>query len=149
KPHVKMTSEIRVAVPAGWVALSNGEPRPVEKKKGAWTYHFALNQPHPAYLVTLVAGELLVVDGRAAELGRRKVPVAYYVPPDRKRDVERSLGETPRMIELFSERTGVAFPWSRYSQVVVSDFIFGGMENTTATTLYEHALLDERAGLDV
>jgi aminopeptidase N len=33
--------------------------------------------------------------------------------------------------------------------VVVSDFIFGGMENTTATTLYEHVLLDERAALDV
>ncbi len=149
KPHVKMTSEIRVTVPAGWVALSNGEPRPVEKKKGGWTYHFALNQPHPAYLVTLVAGEFAVVEGESAELGRRKVPVAYYVPPARKRDVARSFGETPRMIELFSERTGVAFPWSRYSQVVVSDFIFGGMENTTATTLYEYALLDERAGLDV
>jgi aminopeptidase N len=149
KPHVKMTSEIRVAVPPRWVALSNGEPRPVAKGKRAWTYQFALNQPHPAYLVTLVAGELAVVEGRAAELGRRKVPVLYFVPPARKGDVSRSLGETPRMIELFSERTGVAFPWSRYSQVVVSDFIFGGMENTTATTLYEHVLLDERAGLDV
>ena len=32
---------------------------------------------------------------------------------------------------------------------MVSDFIFGGMENTTATTMYEHILLDERAALDV
>ncbi|HEV8547846.1 MAG TPA: M1 family aminopeptidase [Polyangiaceae bacterium] len=152
KPHVKMTSELRIAVPPGWVALSNGEPRPVEKPKGRgrpWVYHFALNQPHPAYLVTLVAGELAVVEDRAAELGHRKIPVSYFVPPKRKKDVARSLGDTPRMIELFSERTGVPFPWSRYSQVVVSDFIFGGMENTTATTLYEHVLLDERASLDV
>ena len=151
KPHVKMTSELRIAVPAGWVALSNGEPRPVEKPKkgGRWVYHFALNQPHPAYLVTLVAGELAVVDDVPAEIGQRKIPVQYFVPPKRKKDVARSLGETPRMIELFSERTGVPFPWSRYSQVVVSDFIFGGMENTTATTLYEHVLLDERAALDV
>jgi aminopeptidase N len=152
KPHVKMTSELRVAVPAGWVALSNGEPRPVEKPKQKgrpWVYHFTLSQPHPAYLVTLVAGELAVVDGTPAEVGRRKIPVQYFVPPKRKKDTARSLGDTPRMIELFSERTGVAFPWSRYSQVVVSDFIFGGMENTTATTLYEHVLLDERAALDV
>jgi aminopeptidase N len=152
KPHVKMTSEIRVAVPHGWVALSNGEPRPAEQPRAKgrpWIYHFALNQPHPAYLITLVAGELATVEDREAELGRRKIPVTYYVPPKRKKDVARSLGDTPRMIELFSERTGVAFPWSRYSQVVVSDFIFGGMENTTATTLYEHVLLDERAALDV
>jgi aminopeptidase N len=53
------------------------------------------------------------------------------------------------MVELFSRLTGVPYPWSRYSQVVVSDFIFGGMENTTCTTLYEYVLLDERAALDV
>ena len=31
----------------------------------------------------------------------------------------------------------------------MNDFIFGGMENTTATTMYEHILLDERAALDI
>jgi aminopeptidase N len=150
KPHVKMTSEIRVAVPSGWVALSNGEPRAVEKPRGKrhWTYHFVLDKPHPAYLVTLVAGEFAIVKDRAATVDGRKVPVSYFVPKKRTADVKRSLGETPRMIELFSKRTGVPFPWSRYSQVVVSDFIFGGMENTTATTLYEHVLLDARAGID-
>ena len=41
------------------------------------------------------------------------------------------------------------YPWNKYAQVVVSDFIFGGMENTTATTMYEHILLDERAAIDI
>jgi aminopeptidase N len=77
------------------------------------------------------------------------VPVHYYVPPDKREHAARSFGETPRMIELFGRLTGVAYPWARYSQVVVSDFIFGGMENTTATTMYEHVLLDARAALDV
>ena len=49
------------------------------------------------------------------------------------------------MIAHFGELTGVPYPWNKYAQVVVSDFIFGGMENTTATTMYEHILLDERA----
>jgi aminopeptidase N len=152
KPHVKMTSELRVTVPSGWVALSNGEQRKVERKKGkaGTTFHFELDRPHPAYLVTLVAGEFAVVTDRPARLGPGKsVPVTYYVPPKRKADAKRSLGETPRMIELFTEKTGVPFPWSRYSQIVVSDFIFGGMENTTATTLYEHVLVDQRAAIDV
>ena len=152
KPHVKMTSALRVAVPPGWVALSNGEPGPVTKPKGRgrpWVYEFTMNQPHPAYLLTLVAGALAVVEDRPAAVEKRKIPVTYFVPARRKKDVARSLGETPRMLELFSERTGVPYPFSRYSQVVVSDFIFGGMENTTATTLYEHVLLDERAALDV
>ena len=53
------------------------------------------------------------------------------------------------MVEHFGEITGVPYPWNKYAQVVVSDFIFGGMENTTATTMYEHILLDARAAIDV
>jgi aminopeptidase N len=154
KPHVKMTTELSVTVPAGFTALSNGElvrsecPR---KGKKPWRYHFKMDQPHPSYLVTLVAGRFSVIEDRDAERGRGqpKVPVRYYVPKGREADGRRSFGETPRMIELFAKLTGVPYPWSRYSQVVVSDFIFGGMENTTATTMYEHILLDQRAALDI
>jgi len=152
KPHVKMTSELRVTVPNGFVALSNGELVESETPTGKkpWTYHFRLDKPHPSYLLTLVAGNFTIIDDRPADLGQSKqVPVRYYVPPARKKDTARSFGETPRMIELFSRLTGVPFPWQRYSQIVVSDFIFGGMENTTATTMYEHVLLDERAVLDI
>ncbi len=152
KPHVKMTTELKVRVPTGFVALSNGELVGSQKPKGKgrrWRYHFRLDRPHPSYLVTLVAGRFDVIEDRMARSGEREVPVAYYVPPGRAKDGRRSFGKTPHMIELFSRLTGVAYPWSRYSQVVVSDFIFGGMENTTATTMYEHILLDERAALDV
>ena len=152
KPHMKMTSEIRVSVPNGLVVLSNGELIASETPSGKkpWSYHFKLDQPHPSYLITLVAGDFVIVEDRNAVTGPGKtVPVRYYVPPARKKDTARSFGETPRMIELFSRLTGVPFPWQRYSQIVVSDFIFGGMENTTATTMYEHVLLDERAALDI
>ena len=150
-PDAKMTSEIRVSVPAGWVALSNGEllEEPAEGD-GPRVFHFAFDAPHPSYLMTLVAGEFSVLEDRPANLADgRLVPVRYYVPRGREPDAWRSLGATPHIIEWFSEVTGVPYPWSRYSQVVVSDFTFGGMENTTATTLYEHALLDERAALDL
>jgi aminopeptidase N len=152
KPHVKMTTELRVSVPNGFVALSNGElvesDTPAGKKP--WSYHFRLDKPHPSYLLTLVAGNFTIVEDRDAIAGEgKKVPVRYFVPPARKKDTARSFGETPRMIELFSRITGVPFPWQRYSQIVVSDFIFGGMENTTATTMYEHVLLDERAAADI
>ena len=52
------------------------------------------------------------------------------------------------MIDFFSERIGVPYAYPRYSQITVAEFIFGGMENTTATTLTDLVLLDERAALD-
>lgn len=150
KPHVKMTTELSATVPAGFQVLSNGELLSSETRgKTPWTYRFKLEQPHPSYLLTLVVGHFDVVDDRPAVLGGKQVPISYLVPVGQAGSAARSLGETPRMLEFFSKRFGVDFPWQRYSQVVVSDFIFGGMENTTATTLYEHVLLDERAALDV
>jgi aminopeptidase N len=169
KPHAKLTTELRVEVPAGFVVLSNGElvesrtpgargsasiqdasGKVSRKAQGRWTYHFRMDHPHPSYLVTLVAGHFDVLEDRAARLADgRRVPIAYLVPVGREEDGQRTFSETPRMVELFSAVTGLDYPWSRYSQVVVSDFIFGGMENTTATTMYEHILLDRRAALDI
>jgi len=150
KPHVKMTTELSATVPAGFQVLSNGEQVSAETRgKAPWTYRFKLSQPHPSYLLTLVVGHFDVVEDRPARLGDQEIPIRYLVPVGQAGNAARSLGETPRMLELFSRRFGVNFPWSRYSQVVVSDFIFGGMENTTATTLYEHVMLDERAALDI
>jgi aminopeptidase N len=52
------------------------------------------------------------------------------------------------MIALFEKMSGVKYPWAKYSQVVVRDFVFGGMENTSATTMTENILLDRKAAVD-
>lgn len=146
KPHVKMTFELRVRVPAGWYALSNGALVSADKKGAkTWRYHWKMDDPVPSYLVTLAAGEFSELDGGAAD----GVPLTYLVPKGREKDGKRTFARTPAMIEHFGRVTGVKFPWNKYAQIVVSDFIFGGMENTTATTMYEHILLDERAALDI
>ncbi|HEY8429076.1 MAG TPA: M1 family aminopeptidase [Sandaracinaceae bacterium] len=143
-PGQRMRTELSVRVPRGWFALSNGVlvERRDEGERTRFTW--AQREPHPAYLVTLAAGEFHEVHTRAGD-----VPVSYYVPKGREGDVERSLGRTPEMIRVFAERLATPYPWDKYAQVVVADFIFGGMENTSATTLFERVLLDERAALDV
>src|SRR5689334_13764074 len=152
KPHEKMSTTVTVQVPQGFTALSNGELVSKETPRGKkpWLYRFRMQDPLPSYLVTLVVGRFEIVEDRpAVREGRPNVPVQYYVPEGRAADGRRAFGETPRMIELFGRVTGVPYPYSRYSQVVVKDFVFGGMENTTATTMYEHVLLDERAAVDI
>jgi len=148
-PHVKMTTELTAHVPHGWYALSNGallsSRRPEE---GAFTYHWKMAEPHASYLVTLVAGEFAELTDQV-KVGTHEVPLSYLVPKGREEDGKRTFARTPAMIQHFSEVTGVPYPWNKYAQVVVADFIFGGMENTTATTMYEHILLDERAARDV
>jgi aminopeptidase N len=148
-PHAKMTTEIVAHVPNGWYALSNGALLSSSKPPdGSWTYHWKMREPHASYLVTLAAGEFAELTDKV-ELGEREVPLSYLVPKGREEDGWRTFARTPEMIQHFSEVTGVPYPWNKYAQIVVADFIFGGMENTTATTMYEHILLDARAAHDV
>ncbi len=144
KPHVKMTSELSVVVPKGWEALSNGRLASRDEHKDGVRFHWKMDDPHPSYLLTLVVGELSVLEADVDG-----VPITYYVPNGREEDARRTFAETPEMLRFFGRKFGVTYPWNKYAQVVVSDFFFGGMENTTATTLYEHVLLDARAAIDV
>ncbi len=66
-----------------------------------------------------------------------------YIPLDRKNDALRSFGKTPKMLDFFKRTTGLKYPYPKYSQAVVSDFMFGGMENISATTLTEKTLHDD------
>ena len=144
KPHIKMSTELTVRVPLGWFALSNGALIERRRDGEEELFHWKMAEPHPSYLMTLVAGEFteLVDDADG-------IPVTYLVSKGREVDGRRTFARTPDMIRYFGALLGVRYPWNKYAQIVVSDFFFGGMENTTATTMYEHILLDARASLDV
>ncbi len=144
KPHVKMKSSVRVVVPKGYRALSNGVLAKEDKVEGNPRFAWEMREPHASYLLTLVVGEFAEIEEKAGS-----VPLSYLVPKSREADALPTFGRTPKMIETFAGLIGVPYPWNKYAQVVVSDFIFGGMENTTATTMYEHILLDETARLDI
>ncbi|MBN8617001.1 MAG: M1 family metallopeptidase, partial [Deltaproteobacteria bacterium] len=143
-PGERMSTEIIARVPRGWFALSNGTLESHGPDGEHERFHWRQSTPHAPYLITLACGRF---DSSHAKHG--ELPVDYYVPVGRGGDIARSLGDTPKMIALFEQRLGTKFPWDKYAQVVVHDFIFGGMENTSATTLYDRALLDERAAIDV
>ncbi|QJW99782.1 M1 family metallopeptidase [Frigoriglobus tundricola] len=143
RPDVRQSTELVVTVTEGNEVLSNGTllGRTNDPAAKTATFHWRQDEPHPAYLMTLVIGPFAIVEDKW-----RGKPVLYYVPPARKGDAMRTFGRTPEMMELFSRKFGVDYPWAKYAQVVAEQF-GGGMENTSATTLGD-CLLDARAALD-
>ncbi|MEH1818075.1 MAG: M1 family metallopeptidase [Nostoc sp.] len=142
-PGQLSTSEIRVRVPNPLVAISNGELIDTTEDGDYKIYHWSQQQVHPTYLMTLAVGDFAEI--RDEWKGK---PVTYYVEKGREEDAKRSMEKTPRMIEFLSQKYGYPYPFPKYAQVCVDDFIFGGMENTSATLLTDRCLLDERAVLD-
>jgi len=145
-PNEKAPVEVIATAPSGNFLLSNGELRGRDElPNGRTRWHYVLDFPHPPYLVTVVCGPFTEIAERAPETG---VDVYFYAPPGREADARRSFARTGQMIDHFSARIGVPYPHRRYSQITVPHFIFGGMENTTAATLTDLILLDERTALD-
>lgn len=144
-PNEMATSEMHVTVKDPYIVIANGAAEGVEQGpgEGSKTYHFHQDVPHVSYLTSVVAGQFSELvdewDG---------IPILYYVPVGREEDGREIFKNTPDMMKVFSEATGVRYPYAKYSQVIVQDFIFGGMENISATTLTDTALFDSRARLD-
>ncbi len=142
-PNEKATSEVIARVPKGMTSLSNGALVNTEDHGDYQLHHWKHDVPHVTYLIMLVIGDYVKVskewDG---------IPVDYYVPPGREDDGERSFGPTPDMVKFFSEKTGVRYPYAKYAQITAEDFIFGGMENTSATLQTALTLHDATAHLD-
>ena len=142
-PGQLATSEIRVRIPSGFMAISNGELVSMEADGDRKIYHWAQKEVHPTYLMTLAIGDFAEL--RDEWNGK---PVTYYVEKGWETAARISMGKTPQMIEFFSQIFGYPYPFPKYAQVCVDDFIFGGMENTSTTLLTDRCLIDERAAID-
>lgn len=138
-PNDRTTWEFYIRTPKGEKALSNGRlvgnaPRAVGD---SLEWHWVLDKPNSTYLMTAVTGDFAVLQ----DSWRQRVSVGYWTYPDSIRAAWRGFGKTPQMIELFSTKTGVDYPWVKYDQVTAPDYIFGGMENVTATTQADDDIL--------
>ncbi|MEM8944317.1 MAG: M1 family aminopeptidase [Planctomycetota bacterium] len=129
-PNERTTTEIVCHVPTDMTVLSNGRLIGERSEGDMKAVHWRQEKPHVCYLVTLVAGYF----SKLEDLDR-KVPLAFYSQPTVAQHAGNSFRNTADILEFFDREIGVPFPWHKYFQVTVHDFQFGGMENTSMTTL--------------
>ncbi len=145
-PVDKLTTEVLVKAPEGLMALSNGRlaGEPAASAGGGRVFHWIQDKPHTTYLIAVVVGDF--AEYRDEWNG---IPIVSYVPRDRAEDAARSFSLTRAMMQFFSDKTGVPYPWAKYGQACVEEFLMGGMENTSLTILTDRTLHDAAAALDV
>jgi hypothetical protein len=132
-PNQKMTQRICMTVPDSMVSLSNGLKISSQKNSDRTrTDCWEQKLPHAPYLAMMAIGDWAEIQDKW-----RDKPVTYLVEKPYASRAKQIFGKTPEMMEFFSTYTGVDFPWDKYSQVVVRDFVSGAMENTSATVHME------------
>ena len=144
RPNERLTHDIYLTVPDSMVSISNGRLLKEESLgNGMRKDHWKMDLPHAPYLVAIAVGDFAKVTASHGDL-----PLGYYVEKGFEKGAAKVFASTPEMISYFEKRLGVPFPWQKYDQIVVRDFVSGAMENTTASIFMEELLLDEREALD-
>ena len=144
-PNDRSTFETILTVDQRFKAVSNGELLSIKKNKnGTHTWHWRENFPMVAYLISYVVGEYEKVEDEY-----NNIPVNYWVYKENIKETERSFGLTKDMMKYFGELTGIEYPYEKYDQIIVDEFMFGGMENITLTHNTDRTMYDQYAAPDV
>jgi aminopeptidase N len=137
-PNDRTTFDMILTVPADWETVSNGKLVSVTSApQGMKTWSWSQTQPVSTYLISLVVGEF----EKQSDMWRN-IPLEYMVPRGYRERIAPTFSRTPDMLTYFSDRLGVNYAWDKYDQSAVDQFVVGGMENVSATTLTARNLLN-------
>lgn len=143
-PNERATQLFKLTVPDSLVTVSNGElVRQEPLANGLRKDYWELKLPSAPYLAAIAIGDFGKVEDRWED-----IPLGYYVEKGFEKGAAKVFKNTPEMIGFFEDRLGVKYPWPKYDQIVVTDFVSGAMENTTASIFMEELRLNEREAID-
>jgi aminopeptidase N len=142
-PNDFTTSELIATVEKPLFVISNGKlVETKENPDNTRTFRWKIDAPHATYLTSIVVGEYTPIEQSYAG-----IPVISYVYPSEAQEGKVTVARMAQMVQFFSEKTGVKYPYEKYSQTMAEDFP-GGMENISATTQTDNMIHDARTELD-
>ena len=136
-PNDKTTWEFYIWTARDERALSNGRLAGSRAVGDSIEWHWVQSKPASTYLMTCVIGNYVVLQDKPW----RNVPIGYWTYPDSVNAAWRGFARTPQAVDFFSRKTGVAYPWAKYDQIVIPEFQYGGMENVSATSQNDNEIL--------
>ncbi len=139
-PNDRFSSEVICRVPPEMTVVSNGRlvSEQLDTQTNLKAVHWIQEKPHVNYLIALVAGYFEKHEDRY-----RDIPLGFYTPPSQFAQAANSFEGTADMMAFYEEEIGIPYPWVKYDQAVVADFVAGGMENTTLTILTDGTLFTD------
>lgn len=136
----KSTQEIFITIDTNLTSLSNGLLLDTKNNgDGTKTDHWKQDKPHSPYLFFLGVGDYYKTSTKW-----RDKEVSFYTFPRYKKDVAEIFKDVPEMMEFFSQKLGVDFPWDKLANIMAYDYTAGAMENSSAILYYEKLLCDRQ-----
>ncbi|MCX8144106.1 MAG: M1 family metallopeptidase [Bacteroidia bacterium] len=136
----KITTDIFIEFNKKYPVISNGVLiDQKELKDNIKVWHYRMNKPHAPYLIMLAIGNYKFKKFKS----KSGVEITAYYYPEKEYCVDTTFRFSAQMMDFLENETGFKYPWERYSVIPVQEYMFGAMENTTATIFGDFFLIDE------
>ena len=140
----KIEFDLSYQVPQDYEVAANGKLVNKEKKGKEQLWHFDMQHPMSSYLVAVAVGKF-----EAKEITSTSgIPIKLYYEAQDEEKVAWTYKHSQQIFDFFEEEIGVAYPWQNYKQIPVRDFLYAGMENTTATIFSDMFMVDQIGFID-
>ena len=136
----KLTTEVIVHIESKYKVLSNGNKIAERQNNGITTWHYKMSRPHPTYLLMLGIGEYEYTQITSSS----GVPIQQWYYPEQKERIEPTYRYMKKIFDFLEKEIDVPYPWETYAQIPVQDFMYGAMENTTATIFGDFFQIDSK-----
>ena len=134
----KIEFDLLFRAPDDKTVIANGKLIDLGNLQEVNTWHFDLNNPMSSYLVAFAIGDFSKKD----LVSNSGIPIELYYSPSDSLKVEPTYRYSKQIFDFLEAEIGVPYPWQNYKQVPVRDFMYAGMENTTATFFSEAFVVD-------
>jgi aminopeptidase N len=134
----KVVFNLNVVFNEDYQVISNGILNFKSTLDGLSVWQYQMQKPMSSYLLMLTIGKF----EKNIQKSKSGIPLEMYLEPKDATKFEPTYRDSKRMFDFLEKEIGVKYPWGIYKQAPVRDFLYAGMENTSATLFNTRYVVD-------
>ena len=134
----KMIFNLEIVFDSKYQVISNGilQNKVNHDRSTYWKYN--MQKPMSSYLLMLAIGKF----DKKMEVSKSGIPLEMYYEPATSDQFEQTYRYSKQIFDFLEKEIGVRYPWKIYKQIPARDFLYAGMENTSATIFSSRYVVD-------
>ena len=134
----KVIFGLSVSFGKDYKVISNGLLKKTFLKNNLKVWHYQMQKPMSSYLMMFAIGKF----AKRTQKSTSGIALEEYLNQNDITKFDATYKYNKEIFDFLENELGVAYPWQIYRQVPVKDFLYGGMENTSATIFSQDYVVD-------
>jgi aminopeptidase N len=134
----KLIFNLEIAYDANYQVISNGILKRKTINNNFANWEFRMHRPMSSYLLMLAIGKF----EKQTQKSNSGISLEMYLDPKDVSKFEPTYRYSKQLFNFLEKEIGVKYPWKIYKQAPVRDFLYAGMENTSATLFSTRYVVD-------